>query len=53
MLLAYVPLRVSLLQALALAAKVDDAARAKASKNNEMRDFMYPTIFLTLFITSP
>ena len=37
---AYVPLMVKLLEALAWAVKVDDAARARASRKSEMRNFM-------------
>src|SRR6266567_4328484 len=38
---------VKLLQAMAWAVKVDDAARARVSRNSEMRDFMVPPYFLS------
>src|SRR5216684_2093339 len=44
---AYVPWMVKLLQAMAWAVKVDDAARARVSSNSEMRDFMVPPYFLS------
>jgi hypothetical protein len=40
-----VPLIVKLLQALAWAVKVDDAARARVNRNSKMRDFMVPPEF--------
>jgi hypothetical protein len=39
---------VELLQALAWAVKVDDAARARVNNNNGMRNFMMPPEFLLL-----
>jgi hypothetical protein len=43
--LAYVPWMVELLHGLACAAKVDDAAKARVSKNSEIRNFKFPPIF--------
>jgi len=43
---AYVPLMVKLLQALAWAVKVDDAAKVRVSRKSEMRDFIVPPDFL-------
>jgi hypothetical protein len=40
---------VILLQSLAWAAKVDDAARARVSKISEMRNFIVPPIFSSEF----
>src|SRR5260370_39775609 len=45
---AYVPLMVKLLQALAWAVKVDDAAKARVNRKSEMRDFIVPPIIFKI-----